>query len=274
MSTLWISGRLVTEGQACVSPFDHALLTGDGVFETTRVYRGRAFALTRHLDRLARSASFLRLPVPEAGVLRDAVEAVVEANGLTQGRLRITVTGGPSPMGPERGTAGPTVIVACGAESVWSPTTDVAVVPWPRNERGALVGAKSVSYAENVVAFAYARERGAGEAVFANLAGDLCEGTGSNVFLARGGRLLTPPLSSGCLAGVTRDLVLELVDVTEEAVPVGALAGADEAFLTSSTREVQAIRAVDGVVLPAAPGPLTTAAAEAFADLLGRDLDP
>ena len=96
------------------------------------------------------------------------------------------------------------------------------------------------------MALAYAKERGAGEAIFGNLVGNLCEGTGTNVFVAVGSRLVTPPLSSGCLAGVTRDLLLELLDVVEEDMPLSALASAREAFLSSSTREVQPISAVDG----------------------------
>lgn len=276
MAQVWLDGALVEEAEARVSPFDHALLTGDGVFETMRVYRGTAFALRRHLERLARSATGLRLPLPPASVLRSAVEEVVAANSLTVGRVRLTVTGGPSPLGSERGEAGPTVIAAASPLSFRPPTTDVVVVPWPRNERGAVAGLKTVSYAENVVALGWARDRGAGEALFANLAGALCEGTGSNVFVVVGGRLLTPPLSAGCLAGVTRDLVLELSEAeTREAdVPLGLLGEADEVFLTSSTREVQPVRAIDGRVLPSAPGPQTNAAATAFAELVARDLDP
>jgi branched-chain amino acid aminotransferase len=168
----------------------------------------------------------------------------------------------------------PTVIVAGGDLVDWPATADVVVAPWPRNERGALAGIKSVSYGENVVALAYARERGAGEALFANLAGNLCEGTGTNVFVAVGGRLLTPPLSSGCLAGVTRELLGELVDVVDEDVAMAALADAEEAFLTSSTREVQPIRAIDDRDLPSAPGPLTLDAAAAFAELVAANPDP
>ena len=115
-----------------------------------------------------------------------------------------------------------------------------------RATSAALAGLKTISYAENVVALHYARERGATEAVFANLAGNLCEGTGTNVFLRIGGRLVTPPLSAGCLAGVTRALVLELTDASEDDLPLAALADADEAFLTSTTRDVQPIRAIDG----------------------------
>ena len=274
MSVVWIDGELLSEERARVSPFDHALLTGDGVFETLRVYRGVPFAARRHLDRLARSAAGLRLSPPGPDLLREVMDAVLAANGLVDGRLRITVTGGVGPLGSDRAQVRPTVIVAVGPPTAWPTTTEVAIVPWPRNERGALSGLKTVSYGENVVALAHARERGAGEAVFGNLAGNLCEGTGTNVFVGVGGRLLTPPLSSGCLAGVTRELLFELVEVIEEDLPLDALGAADEAFLTSSTREVQPIRVVDGRPLPAAPGPLSEAAARALAELVARDLDP
>jgi branched-chain amino acid aminotransferase len=269
---IWLDGRLVAEG--CVSPFDHGLLTGDGVFETLRVYRGVPFAASRHLDRLARSATGLGLALPDLDVLRAAMAEVIDANGLVDGRLRITVTGGVAPLGSDRGGADPTVIVAGGPKTAWPETTAVVTVPWPRNQRSALVGLKTISYAENVVALAYARERGAGEAIFANLGGDLCEGTGTNVFLAKGGRLLTPPLSAGCLPGVTRDLLLAHVGVVEQDQPLAALRAADEAFLTSSTREVQPISAVDGHTLPAAPGPVTRRASAILQELIEQDLDP
>jgi branched-chain amino acid aminotransferase len=274
VSHVWIDGEVLDAEQARVSPFDHGLLTGDGVFETLRVYGGQPFATHRHLARLEISAAVLRLPCPDGAWLREAMAAVVEANDIHDGRLRITVTGGPSPLGSDRGSSGPTVIVAGGPLPDWPPSTDVVTVPWPRNERGALTGAKTISYGENVVALAWAKDRGGGEAIFANLAGNLCEGTGTNVFLGVGGRLLTPPLSAGCLAGVTRDLLLEVAAIEEHDLPLDALARADEAFLTSSTREVQPIRAVDGHVLAAVPGPLTTAAAAGFAALVGRGLDP
>lgn len=271
---VWIDGELVPASAARVSPFDHGLLTGDGVFETLIVYDGRPFAVRRHLDRLGVSCRGLGLTVPDADLVSDALRQVVMANGYGSARLRVTVTGGDSPLGSERGAGGPTVVVAGGALAPWPPAADVVVVPWPRNERGALSGLKTTSYGENVVALAHARERGASEAIFGNTVGHLCEGTGSNVFLGVGGRLVTPPLRSGCLAGVTRALVLETVGADEEDLPLDALAGADEAFLTSTTREVQAISTVDGRALPSTAGPLTTAAAAAFRALVGRDLDP
>jgi branched-chain amino acid aminotransferase len=274
MSIVWVDGVLSAPEDARISPFDHALLTGDGVFETFRIYQGTCFACRRHLTRLERSAAGLRLPLPSRDELQSAMAAVVEANAITEGRLRVTVTGGASPLGSERGKGGPTVIVAASPMAPWPPTTDVVVVPWARNEHGALAGLKTVSYGENVVALAYARERGAGEAIFGNLAGNVCEGTGSNVFAVFHGRLVTPPLSAGCLAGVTRELVMEISGAAEEDIPLAGLADASEAFLTSSTREVQPIRAVDGVVLAAAPGPVATKTATAYTALVARTLDP
>jgi len=271
---IWVNGRLSTTEDARISPFDHALLTGDGVFETLKVERGMPFAVSRHLERLARSAGGLGLDPPPGDVVRRALTDVVEANGVTDGVVRITLTGGSAPLGSERGSAGPTLIVACGPPRGWGVSAAVAIVPWPRNERSALAGLKTVSYAENVIALRFARERGAEEAVFGNLTGSLCEGTGTNVYVGVDGRILTPPLSSGCLAGVTRELLLELGVVEEEDVPLSALADADEAFLTSSTRDVQAIASVDGTALAVAPGPLTNAAADAFRELRERDADP
>src|SRR5205823_766228 len=244
------------------------------VFETLKVERGSPFAVRRHLERLERSAAGLALDAPPVDAVRAALEEVVAANGLAEGVARITLTGGPAPLGSDRGSAGPTLIVACGPPRVWGASAAVAVAPWPRNDKGPLAGLKTVSYAENVVALQWARKRGAEEAVFANLAGQLCEGTGTNVFVGTGGRMVTPPLSAGCLAGVTRQLLLELGVAEEEDLPLAALAEADEAFLTSSTRDVQPIDSVDGTALPATPGPLTKAASDAFRDLRERDPDP
>ncbi|HET7487704.1 MAG TPA: aminotransferase class IV [Acidimicrobiales bacterium] len=272
---VWLDGALVDEADARVSVFDHGLTVGDGVFETLKTYGGRAFALRRHLDRLAASAAGMGLAVPPANTLRAAVEAVVAASGLEAVAVRITVTGGLGPLGSGRGGGGPTVVVAARPLPLALPAVDVVVVPWPRNERGALAGLKTTSYGENVVALAYARERGGDEAIFANLAGRLCEGTGSNVVVEHAGRLVTPPLAAGCLAGVTRALLLEAGAVVEEDVSLDALASSSEAFLTSTTREVQPIGAVDGHPLPAGtPGPLTAGAGTLFAALVAKDLDP
>lgn len=270
----WVNGTIVESAEALVSAYDHGLTVGDGVFETARVVDGVPFALTRHLDRLAASARGLTLPDPDLDLVRHAVEDTLRENVTSAPlRLRITYTGGISPLGSDRGQSAPTLIVAVAPLPAWPPSAAVATVPWPRNERAATAGLKTTSYADNVVALAYAHERGADEAIFANTVGDLCEGTGSNVFLVLDGELVTPPLSSGCLAGVTRALLLEWTGAQERQVPLSALAEADEVFISSSTRDVQPVHAVDGRAL-AAPGPVTASAAEAFASRAAADLDP
>jgi branched-chain amino acid aminotransferase len=194
-------------------------------------------------------------------------------------RLRITVTGGPSPYGSDRGSAEPTVLVATGPLADWPATTDVAVVPWTRNERSATAGLKTTSYADNVVALRWAHDRGAAEALFTNTRDEICEGTGSNVFFEYDGALVTPPLSSGCLGGITRELLVEWlrddgVPVHELAVSLDTFRRTREAFLTSTTRGAQAIRAVDGAALPEAPGVLTRRAIEVFGRRAAENVDP
>ncbi|HEV2452190.1 MAG TPA: aminotransferase class IV [Streptosporangiaceae bacterium] len=282
---VWINGELVFAADARVSVFDHGLTTGDGVFEALKVIEGTPFALQRHLARLASSAAGLGLPAPDLDAIQAGVFAVLGASGRPdRARIRITVTAGESPLGSERGESPPTVVIALGPLPERAPESDATLVPWPRNERGALAGVKTISYAENVRALAYAAQRGAGEAIFANTQENLCEGTGSNVFLVVGDELITPPLSAGCLAGVTRGLVLEWFGGTERDVPAAVLTRGDdppetlvwvrEAFLTSTTRDVQPIRSVNGVALPACPGPVTRKAAQVFASRAARSPDP
>jgi branched-chain amino acid aminotransferase len=255
----WLDGRLLDDPEApAIGVTDHGLTVGDGVFEALKVVDGVAFATTRHLQRLARSAHSLGLPEPDLDVVRRGVEEVLAAEHLALGRVRITYTAGRSPLGSGRGDAIPTLVVVAAAMEPAAETTSVHRVPWPRNERGALAGVKSTSYAENVVALAEAHRHDAGEAVFANLAGHLCEGTGSNVGYVVDGEVRTPTLASGCLAGVTRALLLEWSDVVEVDEPIGVLDEADEVFLLSTTRDVQAVHRVDERDLPA-PGPVTRA---------------
>ncbi|MFC6285845.1 aminotransferase class IV [Nocardioides sp. GCM10027113] len=253
----WLNGQLLDDATApALSVTDHGFTVGDGVFEAIKVVDGKPFALDRHLDRLARSARGLGLDVPEAGVVRRGVAAVLEGQVLPLGRIRITLTGGPAPLGSGRGDAPPTLVVVADTMGHWPESTAVVTVPWPRNERGALAGLKTTSYGENVVALAEAQRHGASEAIFENLAGHLCEGTGSNVFYVVDGELRTPTLASGCLAGVTRALVLEWYGGTEVDEPIGVVDEASEVFLVSTTRDVQAVERWNDRELPA-PGPVT-----------------
>jgi len=284
MSTwVWVNGALSDAGEARVAALDHGVTVGDGIFETAKVVDGSPFAITRHLARLRRSAEVIALRLPwsddeliaacSSTIAAAAADPSNAAAGV--GRVRITVTGGPGPLGSDRSDVPPTLIVAAGPGAPWPPSTAVATVTWVRNERSAVAGAKTTSYAENVVALAEAHRLGASEAILTNTVGALCEGTGSNVFLEVEGHLCTPALSTGCLAGITRQLVCELLDVVErDDLTLAHLRSTSEAFLTSSTRDVQPIDRVDDVALPLVPGPLTAAAQAAFSSLEAEGLDP
>ncbi|MFC8273505.1 aminotransferase class IV [Streptomyces sp. NPDC057271] len=271
---LWVNGGLRDAEEARVSVLDHGLTVGDGVFETVKAVRGETFALTLHLERLTRSARGLGLPDPDLDEVRRACAAVLEANPMELGRLRITYTGGLSPLGSERGDAGASLVVALGETGRRPDSTAVITVPWTRNERGALTGLKTTSYAENVVALARAREHGASEALFANTIGQLCEGTGSNVFVVLDGRIHTPPVSSGCLAGITRALAVEWTGAVETDLPLEVLQSAQEIFLTSTLRDIQAVHRVDDRELTPAPGPVTAKAMRIFDEHAAADKDP
>ncbi|MEU7056567.1 aminodeoxychorismate lyase [Streptomyces sp. NPDC046197] len=271
---VWLDGGLQDIESARVSVFDHGLTVGDGIFETVKAVDGKPFALTRHLDRLTRSARGLGLPEPDHDEVRRACTAVLEANPMPLGRLRITYTGGHGPLGSDRGDHGPTLLVALGRSTRRADSTAAVTVPWTRNERGALTGLKTTSYAENVVALARAHQQDATEALFANTVGQLCEGTGTNVFVVLDGEIHTPPLASGCLAGITRALVVEWTGAKETDLPLDVLQRADEVFLTSTLRDVQAVHRVDDRELPGAPGPVTAKAMRIFDERSGHDQDP
>ena len=270
----WVNGTLLDDPTApALTVSDHGLTVGDGVFEAVKVVDGRPFALTRHLERLGRSAAGLALPTLDDGLVRDGVAAVLGQEHLPLGRLRITVTGGIAPLGSGRGDSPPTVVVVADVLAPAAESAAAVTVPWPRNERGALAGLKTTSYAENVVALAHAHERGAGEAIFANLAGHLCEGTGSNVFYVVDGELRTPTLAAGCLAGISRALLLEWYGGLEVDEPIEVLEEADEVFLVSTTRDVQPVSRLDGRSL-AAPGPVTAECRKVWADRESQHIDP
>jgi branched-chain amino acid aminotransferase len=257
----WVNGHLLTDADdAAVPVTDRGFTVGAGVFETMKVVDSVPFALTRHLARLADGAERLALPPLDPHDVRRGVAAVLAAAPLLLGRLRVTWTG-------------TTLAVTAQPFTAYPSTTSVVTSPWPRNERSPLAGIKCTAFADNTVSTAHAAAAGAGEALLANLAGNVCEGAGTNIFYVLDGELRTPPLASGCLPGVTRALVLEWHGAREVDAPMAVLAEASEVFLTSSTRDVQPVHAIDGRSLPA-PGPVTEAVRRVWAEQVRNGVDP
>ena len=274
----WLNGRVLqSPDEPSISVLDHGMIVGDGVFETIQISDNQPFALTRHLDRLVRSADGLGIGKPDVPAIREGVAATMDGQDIGFGRIRVTVTSGPGPLGSPRGTGGPTQVVISEPSKRPPAVASIVTVPWPRNERGVLSGLKTTSYAENAVMIEHALSRGATEAVMPNTAGQLCEGTGSNIMYVVDGRLFTPTLAAGPLAGVTRSLVLEWcageVDVVEQDAPIEILEEADEVILVGTTRDVQAIAQVDGRALEA-PGPITRRLQDIWAREAAKGIDP
>ncbi|MCP2283853.1 branched-chain amino acid aminotransferase [Promicromonospora umidemergens] len=273
---------MVAPDEAALSAVDHGITVGDGVFETCAVLGGHAFALTRHLARLERSAAGMGMADLDLHKVRGGVDAVLAA-APDAGRLRITVTDGVGPLGSGR-SAGPQTVIVAATPAVVVPTGRAARSPWTRNENSAVAGLKTTSYAENVVALADATAKGGDESVFANTRGELCEGTGSNVFIEIGGELVTPPLSVGCLAGITRELLLEwgaeaglpVREAKDGELPFSVLdqvaAGEARMLLTGSVRNVQPTAWLDGVDLKV--GELSSAARDLFERNMRERIDP
>jgi branched-chain amino acid aminotransferase len=283
VSPVWADGALVPADQPLVPATDRGLLVGEGVFDTLRAVDGVPFALGRHLARLRASAEVLGIDVPWSDEeLRAAVLAVV-ADRPGRARVRITVTGGDGSGGGGGGGGGgssssghggrPRTLVTAVALDRPAPSATLRTSPWPVNERAPSVGAKTTSRVDLVLALADAKGHGADEAILVNTAGHLVECTGANLFVVDRGRLVTPALRSGCLPGTTRQLVLEVTDAAATDVRAEVLLEVEEAFLTSATRGVQPVAAIDGRPL-ATPGPLTQAARQAYDALVARTSDP
>jgi branched-chain amino acid aminotransferase len=271
---VWVNGALYdNRGDAKISATDHGVVVGNGVFEALKVTDAGPFAVQRHLNRLSRSAAAMGLPAPDHALIRAAIDEVLDDREFSHGRLRITYTGGLGPLSSSAPYGPPTLVVAAGPVKLPAAFTAVVTAPWTRNEHGALSGVKSTSYAENVRTLAYATSRGATEAIFLNTEGNVCEGTGTNTFVVIDGTIITPPLSSGPLAGITREVILEWCDVEERDFTLAEAMAADEVFITSSLRDVQAVHLWDETDLGTSR-PMTDRIATTFAEQSSAVLDP
>lgn len=276
-SFVWFNGDVQRASDVRISPFDRGFLVGEGVFETLAAHDGKPFAFDRHLRRLERGCELLTIAVPDADALRRGMLAMLEANDLTVGmaRVRVTISGGAAPLGAHFESATPTVIIAASASESPTAPGKLVSVPFTRNQRGAMVGVKTSSYAENLVALEYARKHGADDAILCDGNGNVSEGAVSNLFFIENGMLVTPSLASGCLPGVTREIVLELcadlgIKSSEEEVFKARFLAADEVFITSSIRGVQAVDEVDGRKLPTSSGQVTATLNKAYHALIRR----
>lgn len=283
MPMAWVDTALVPLADARISVLDQGFRTGEGVFETLRAYDGHPFRLGRHLDRAAAGARRLGFDLPPHHELVDAVTATVAANRQLADDLALRVTATPGPLDPgtpwpPTPTGHPTLVVTAHAlhvpEARYRDGVTAITVGWGRE----LAEVKSVSFLAASLARREAAGAGADEALLTDGHGTVMEGATSNVFAVRDGRLHTPPTDGGVLAGVTRATVLELADildlrVAEEPLPLDVLCGADEAFLTASTREVVPLVRVDGDPIGTGrPGPVAGRVLEAYRAEVRREV--
>lgn len=260
MGMVYLDGEILPDDAARVPATDPALAWGAGAFEVVRGYNQRPFQLPAHMDRLGRSARYIGLE-PELPDLAPAIERLFRENGLDGGRVRITLTGG-----------GHLIVVVQGHDPLpprlYEEGGALGIAPFRRDPRAPLAGYKTLNYLENMRTRWDAEGRGELDSLVCGLSGEVLEGTRCNVFSARDERLITPPVVSGVLPGVTRRLVMELAEeqglaLEERSLYLDDLLGGDELFVTSTMMEVMPIARLGRHALQA-PGPLTRVLSEAY----------
>jgi branched-chain amino acid aminotransferase len=285
---IYIDGRYYDEGSAKISVFDHGLLYGDGVFEGIRAYSGRVFKLREHIDRLFCSAKAILLTLPmTAEELCAAVVETCRRNKVRDGYIRLLVTRGVGTLGLNPNKCGrPSIVIIAGKIQLYPPEfyqkgLTIVTVPTTRNLHSALNPAiKSLNYLNNILAKIEANNAGCEEAIMLNAEGYVAECTGDNLFLVKGRRLLTPPLSAGALYGITRGTVMELAEaaglqVSEPNLTRYDVFNADECFLTGTGAELVPVVKVDGRIIgDGTPGPVTRDLERAYHALTNSTGEP
>ncbi len=283
----WINGQLLPEREAMIPVTDHGLLYGDGVFEGIRFYHGRPFRLAAHLQRLDDSCQAIRLSLPYSHQeLTQAVDEIISTFPESHGYLRLVVTRGTGPMGLDPS--------ACRQPNVILIATQLEMVdPELRNRGIRLIIAstrrlpsdgldpriKSLNYLNHILARMEATQAGAQEAVLLNNQGRVAEGSVENIFIVRNDHIITPRAVDGALAGITRNVILQLavalnIPATEAPLTPYDLYTADECFLTGTGAELVPVREVDGRALRHCPGPVFSALASAFQQQLASECKP
>lgn len=281
---VYISGKLFDKDDAKISVYDHGLLYGDGVFEGLRSYSGKVFRLEQHLERLYNSAKAIWLEIPiTRDAMAEAVKSTLKANNLEDAYIRLVVTRGAGSLGldPNR-TSDPQVIIITDKitlypDDLYRNGLEIVTVSTLRNHPAALSPRiKSLNYLNNILAKIEGLQAGCVEALMLNHKGEVAECTGDNIFLVKGGVLLTPPNDAGILEGITREAVIELArksgrEVREIALTKHDVYIADECFLTGTAAEVIPVVKVDSRRIGSgAPGPITVELKERFHELARR----
>ncbi len=265
----WLNGELMPAAEARLPVMDHAVLYGDGVFEGIRFYRRRPFRLSQHLRRLEDSAAAIALTIPYArGELEAAVAALIAGFPEADGYLRLVVTRGVGGMGLDP--------ASCARGSVFIIATSMDMITSRRRRQGirAVITAtrrlprdgldpriKSLNYLNHILARIEAGNAGADEGILLNAQGQVTEATAANLFIVRGGELLTPPVADGALDGITRREIIDLaisdgLYCRQQSLAPYDLYTADECFLTGTGAELVAIAEIDGRAMAACPGPV------------------
>jgi branched-chain amino acid aminotransferase len=279
-TTVSVNGRITSGDQAVISIFDHGFLYGEGIYEMLRTYDGRPFLFDRHMRRMRNSAAMMHLPLPftDDELARDIARTAEQAAlAPAEAFIRVLVTRGVGDLTYDlRATPAPSVVIIVGAlkeppETAYTEGVRVALVSVVRNAPGTVDPTiKSNNLLNMALAQQEALRRGAFEGVMRNVRGELVECSTANLFVVRDGVALTPPVDAGLLPGITREFVFDIaaeagVRVEEATLHDADLFGADEAFLTSTTREiVPIVRVDDQPIASGAPGPVTARLLAAF----------
>ena len=260
-----------------LSPGQAGLICGWGLFTTLRIVRGEAFAFERHWRRLEKDAAIIRMPMSYAGPrVRVNLQEVIRANGVTEGCARIYLVY--NQVGFWRSEeAAPVVdlVIYTAPLPEYREPVRLGLREHGRHAASPLAGVKTISWLNNVWSVAEAQKEGFDEVILLNERGEVAECTAANVYLVKGDQILTPPLSSGCLEGVTRGILFEIageagVSVKEQVLRPEDLYGADEVFITSTNRNVIGVGEIAGNRFAGAPGPVTKRVDEAFIAYVGE----
>ncbi len=282
---VFLNGRIVPADEARVSVFDAGFTHAAGFFETMRVYNGRIMRFADHLDRLAHSAAALEMRIDLA---RDAIERgihdLLDANGLADARLRLTVTPGRVPQSPDAAGSPPQPTILITAEEVrpypaelYKSGMRVCICPYKQSRLNPLAGHKTLAYLPRLLAMKDAAERKCHEALWFNTENQLAEGSVCNVFIVSDGTVVTPPVDTPVLPGIVRKTVIELakandMSVDERPIDINALLASDEVFLTGSILEVMPVTAIEKhTVGGGTPGEVTTRLRSLYAELVAKE---